>query len=505
MKKHVSIFLSGLILVALFTTCTPIEGTILEVLEKAGGGGYTVTFVVNGGTPAPQPQKIERGGKAEDPGTVSLFDVEFGGWYTELSFIKKWDFDKDTVTKNINLYAKWNFILPLTNVNLVAPYLISQINGNNAANPVVLPVEIALGNMTAGESGWRNLLNAIETANKYVNLDLTICTMTGIEFNPNSLVSDGKEKIVSIILPDAAEAIVDGSYSFVPFNNFSSLTDVSGSNIRFIGIYAFCEISSLINVNFPKTEIIGNYSFYTCTSLKNISFPSAVSFGANAFANCTNLENIEFSAEADIHATGPFYGCPKLTFTLNGDGFLSTIEGGRALVRNGNELISYPSASGTLNYGGDGKITTIGTYAFHENKALQSVMFLDVTDIKSAFSGCTSLQYIYFPNATTIASRAFDYCDLHSVSLPKITHIEGAFFWLNNSPYLTITLGPNAPTLGGQIFLGASAKDVTIIVSTLATGYTSDWIEGFKGRGFDEYGLKSGEVNDNINVIIEYY
>lgn len=35
----------------------------------------------------------------------------FGGWYKENTFQTPWNFDTDTVTENLTLYAKWNAIV----------------------------------------------------------------------------------------------------------------------------------------------------------------------------------------------------------------------------------------------------------------------------------------------------------------------------------------------------------------------------------------------------------
>jgi len=38
---------------------------------------------------------------------MSNSDSAFGGWYSEDTFNTQWDFDTNTVTGNITLYAKW--------------------------------------------------------------------------------------------------------------------------------------------------------------------------------------------------------------------------------------------------------------------------------------------------------------------------------------------------------------------------------------------------------------
>jgi len=68
---------------------------------------YTVTFNEDGGSPAPAPQIVIHNGKALLPPPMSKSNSAFTGWYKEAGFDNAWNFDTDTVTGNITLYAKW--------------------------------------------------------------------------------------------------------------------------------------------------------------------------------------------------------------------------------------------------------------------------------------------------------------------------------------------------------------------------------------------------------------
>ena len=70
---------------------------------------YTVTFDSDGGTVVAE-QRIRKGEKViktENPTKASTetVDFEFVGWYVEET---AWDFDKNTVEKDIILHAKWS-------------------------------------------------------------------------------------------------------------------------------------------------------------------------------------------------------------------------------------------------------------------------------------------------------------------------------------------------------------------------------------------------------------
>ena len=71
-------------------------------------GEYTVTFDANGHGTAPTQQKTTYGGKITEPAAPTAENYYFRGWFKESTCENMWDFDSDTVTANITLYAKWS-------------------------------------------------------------------------------------------------------------------------------------------------------------------------------------------------------------------------------------------------------------------------------------------------------------------------------------------------------------------------------------------------------------
>ncbi len=67
---------------------------------------YSVSFVSNGGT-AVSVQTIGKGMTITKPSQPEQGGYTFCGWYKDVEFATPWDFDKDTVTKDTILYAKW--------------------------------------------------------------------------------------------------------------------------------------------------------------------------------------------------------------------------------------------------------------------------------------------------------------------------------------------------------------------------------------------------------------
>jgi len=68
---------------------------------------YTVDFNANGHGTAPEGQYAVSGGKVTQPSNPTASGYTFGGWYKEAECTNAWNFNTDTVTSNITLYAKW--------------------------------------------------------------------------------------------------------------------------------------------------------------------------------------------------------------------------------------------------------------------------------------------------------------------------------------------------------------------------------------------------------------
>ncbi len=77
-------------------------------LEKRSENDKTVTFDSQDGSAVP-PQTVTVGEKATKPTDPTKDGSDFGGWYTNKDCTEgnEWDFDTDTVTTDITLYAKW--------------------------------------------------------------------------------------------------------------------------------------------------------------------------------------------------------------------------------------------------------------------------------------------------------------------------------------------------------------------------------------------------------------
>ena len=316
-----------------------------------------------------------------------------------------------------------------------------------------------LGDFSVG-SGWYVLLQEIEAAGFYVNLDLSAAAMTGTEFNPIPAISTGKNRIVSIILPNDALSIpdpVNGDPNARPFIHFDNLQSVSGANITTIGEWAFAIRTNLTSVNLPAATTIGMNAFAGTTGLTSLNFPAATNIEFGAFQS-SGLISITFPASVNLADTA-FMGTRSLnSFTLTGSGSLSVTQNGRVLVRNNTELAFYPSASGNITME---NITSIGNHAFNGTN-ITSANFPAVTHIgDAAFWHTPNLTSVSFPIATTMGHSAFGMTNLKSVSFPMITDIGLNAFWDISS--LTSVSFPMITNIGRHAFANSNnIEEITI-------------------------------------------
>lgn len=77
-----------------------------EYAAKWTANDNAVTFVTNGGTDVAG-RTVKTDAKITKPSDPEKTGYTFGGWYTDQSCTKKWDFEKDTVSGAMTLYAKW--------------------------------------------------------------------------------------------------------------------------------------------------------------------------------------------------------------------------------------------------------------------------------------------------------------------------------------------------------------------------------------------------------------
>ncbi|MDR2020636.1 MAG: leucine-rich repeat domain-containing protein [Treponema sp.] len=242
----------------------------------------------------------------------------------------------------------------LTSIEAIIDYLSTA-----PGDPVLLKAALYLPD--TGGNGWTDLLTAIDEAGRNVALDLSACTMAGTAFDPDRINSTGKDKIVSLVLPNTAASVVPGSSPDSAFSHFTALESVGGANVTAAGDHSIRDCPALTTVNFPRAETIGSFAFYSCAALSTVNLPRAETIGDQAFAGCSSLAAVSLPSALDI----------------------------------GNYAFLYCDALSTVDLP---RAETISDQAFYNCDALTTVNLPRAVAIgDSAFSGCSTLTALNLP------------------------------------------------------------------------------------------------------------
>ena len=270
--------------------------------------------------------------------------------------------------------------------------------------------------------------NAFQMPNLEIRTDITAVIL------PEGLQSIGRSAfwgcagIASIEIPDSVTEI-----GVAAFETCMALAQVTlPQNLT--------QISDSLFHNCPLTEIdlpqcitrIGDYAFRD-TGLTAIVIPEGtLSIGKCAFEGCSELSAVTIPASVTEVGECAFANCPKLAplDEILPEKLTKVIDG---VVYNadGTQIIGIlPTLSGEVRIA-DG-ITVIPQQLFADNTSITSVILPN--SIKTiewrAFSGCTSLAQIEFPEGLlTIGDYAFSSTGLTTVVLPSTltTFGEGVF------------------------------------------------------------------------------
>lgn len=118
MKQIISFFCLTALFAVLATSCGDDDNKELQQ--------FTVTFDSQDGSKVAS-QTITYGEKVVEPTRPTKEGHAFIGWYTETSFTHAWNFERDIVTKDITLYAKWE----------IAKFTVTfNTNGGSTIEPV---------------------------------------------------------------------------------------------------------------------------------------------------------------------------------------------------------------------------------------------------------------------------------------------------------------------------------------------------------------------------------
>jgi uncharacterized repeat protein (TIGR02543 family) len=280
---------------------------------------YTVSFQANGGSPAPQQQNIDRGGKVIKPQEMSKKDYIFEGWYKEAAFNNLWNFNSDTVTRNMTLYARW-----------------------------VQPV-IAQGTTLAQKLQWLNSSAANNTS--------YLLEVSDDEFLNSHTLSYSEKSNISIHLVGTGGVKTIELYGSGPlFTIGDNVTLSLNENIVLKGSVTATGGNLIMNNGSKITRVsVSNNGTFTMNG-GEISDNTASSGGGVYISNGTFTMN---GGKISDNNTGEVY-ISNGTFTMNG-GKISDNNTGGGDISNGTFTMNGGKISGnTSSYGGG--VYVIGTF-----------------------------------------------------------------------------------------------------------------------------------------------
>ncbi len=287
----------------------------------------------------------------------------------------------------------------------------------------------------------------------------------------NADVFKGCKSLKTIKLPSTVTEIWSGA-----FYNCSSLESIEFSdNLLVIGARAFSECSSLKNVIIPNSvkelgesldtfPISAAYSgggvFSYCTSLETVTLPTSItsikgdmfynnrslkdivipktvtSIGYDAFYGCSGLTSVSISKNVNSLDDSTFGNCTNLK-QITVDSLNSTYATVDGVLYNKEKtkLIIYPAAKDVNVFTVPNSVTTMGDFAFYNNKLNDIQMSDSLTEIGSqSFAYSKNLKEIVIrEKVEKIGAKAFVSCSsLESITVDEknsfFASVEGVLF-----------------------------------------------------------------------------
>ncbi len=235
-----------------------------------------------------------------------------------------------------------------------------------------------------------------------------------------------------------------------------------------------------VNIAYGVTKI-GNCAFFSYTNLENVSIPNSVTtIGTSAFNCCSNLTNIVIPDSVTSINDGAFYCCSSLTSvsipssvkTIGNSAFYSCSNLANITIPDNVTLVGIYAFEYTAFYNNEANwesdVLYIGNHLFAANSTVSGEYVIKngtKTIADSAFSGCTSLTGVSFPNSlVTIGERAFLGCyNLNDIIIPDSVTLIGdeAFNACKKMTSITVdSNNQNYTSVDGVLY----NKDKTVLI-----------------------------------------
>lgn len=464
---------------------------------------YTVAFDADGGTPAPEAQRVKEGDKIKAPsanpakeGYVFLF-WHLNGASTAYNF-------STPVNSNITLQAKWeeeskveywqvtwelnggawssddNHATQVVKSGTLAEPAAPTKAGNTfdgwykdatLANKINFPYDVSTvtsnftlyakwTNSSTGDKMFTSIselkswlasqpdntdATPYKVGLKNVNLDV------GNNWGNLGVAVKGSKYIDLDLQSCAGTAIPDGYYE----------REVNGSQIKYTYFGVFLGLENLVAITFPKgLKTIGKYAFYECENLHSVFLDQGLTeIHDEAFRYCSALKNINLQEGLNSIGEYAFQYCALTNFPPL-----------RSLKKIG--LYAFSSCKfTTITIPGYMSDANFGHGVFNYCKSLKSVVLEEGIETLWAnmFTDCASLESVTLPQSLkTIEQAVFEFCySLRFIEIPAGVTSIGASAFRDLFIYESSVVKMNPlvpPTLGYQPFTTISYASLVIKV-----------------------------------------
>ena len=267
---------------------------------------------------------------------------------------------------------------------------------------------------------------------KKITLPSTLKTIGKEAFWGNKL-----EDMPDFVLPSAVTSIGERAFANTGIKSLNlsnlSLTELSSGIVR--------DCKNLENIALPESIItIGSEAFKNCTAVKSIKLPSKVeTIGESVFMNCSSLEHINIPGTVKkmlYHSElqteeGVFTGATKLKTAGKGDTYNIDLQWGEGDILPGNAFTYADCVEEVTIPDGIIGLEEFSSGLFKNAKKLKKVKFPESMQNLNGeeFWGCSSLEEVNIPRATTELRRTFlDCSSLKKIEIPeKVTLLLDTF------------------------------------------------------------------------------
>ena len=288
-----------------------------------------------------------------------------------------------------------------------------------------------------------------------------ICYDLNSETKEATVIAKDDKSYKVVIIPSS---VTFGSQTYsvtsiesMAFMNCSDLTSVTIPNsVTSIGQLAFWNCKSLTSITIPNSVTnLGESAFWQCKSLESVTLPNSLtSIEDGTFWGCDGLTSITIPESVTSIGAMAFCSCYNLTSITIPESVTSI--GGRAFTGCGLTSITIPNSVTSVEeapFAGCNNLTSIsvevGNPVYDSRENCNAII---ETSSNTLISGCRNT---VIPNSvTSIGKRAFNNCDLTSITIPEsVTSIDEEAFY-DCSGLTSITIPKSVTSIGVNAFKG---------------------------------------------------